>query len=37
MDDPAAKALFEVDAEVINGLNKAFSDYVQKNEAAWRK
>lgn len=36
MDDPSAKALFEVSAEVIIGLKKSFSDYEQKNEAAWR-
>ena len=37
MDDPSAKALFEVSAEVITGLEKAFTDYEQKNEAAWKK
>jgi len=36
IDDPAAKALFEVSAEVITGLQKAFSDYEQKNEPAWK-
>lgn len=36
MDDPSAKALFEVSAEVIIGLKKAFSDYEQKNEPAWK-
>jgi hypothetical protein len=36
MDDPAAKALFEVSAEVIIGLQKAFEDYEKKNEAAWQ-
>jgi hypothetical protein len=35
VDDPKAKALFEVSAEVIDGLQKAFSDYESKNEAAW--
>ena len=34
--DPAAKALFETSAEVLGGLEKAFSDYEQKNEAAWK-
>ena len=34
--DPQAKALFEVSAEVIQGLQKAFSDYEKKNEEAWR-
>lgn len=37
VDDPQAKALFEVSAEVIDGLHKAFSDYEQKNEKAWTK
>ena len=37
LEDPKAKALFEVSAEVIGGLEKAFTDYEQKNEAAWRK
>ncbi len=37
MQDPSAKALFEVSAEVLIGLEKAFSDYEQKNEVAWRK
>jgi hypothetical protein len=37
VEDPKAKALFEVSAEVIKGLEKAFMDYEQKNEAAWKK
>lgn len=37
MDDPSGKALFEVSAEVLIGLEKAFTNYEQKNEAAWRK
>lgn len=37
VDDPKAKALFEVSAEVIKGLEKAFTDYEQKNESAWKK
>jgi hypothetical protein len=37
LQDPSAKALFEVSAEVISGLEKAFTDYEQKNEAAWKK
>ena len=37
LQDPSAKALFEVAAEVITGLEKAFTDYEQKNEAAWKK
>jgi cytoplasmic iron level regulating protein YaaA (DUF328/UPF0246 family) len=36
VDDPAAKALFEVSAEVIIGLHKAFEDYEKKNEEAWQ-
>lgn len=37
VDDPAAKALFETSAEVIGGLEKAFSDYEGKTEPAWKK
>ena len=37
VNDPKAKALFEVSAEVLGGLQKAFEDYEQKNEAAWRE
>lgn len=37
VDDPKAKALFEVSAEVIDGLKKAFADYETKNEPAWSK
>jgi hypothetical protein len=37
LEDPSAKALFEVSAEVIIGLEKAFTDYEEKNEPAWRK
>ncbi len=37
VDDPSAKALFEVAAEVIGGLEKAFTDYEKKNEGAWKK
>jgi len=36
MDEPQAKAMFETSAEVLGGLRKAFRDYEQKNEAAWR-
>jgi hypothetical protein len=36
MDDPKAKALFEVSAEVISGLQKAFEDFEKKNEKAWQ-
>jgi hypothetical protein len=37
MDDPAAKALFETSAEVIGGLEKAFTDFETKNEEAWKR
>jgi hypothetical protein len=37
VDDLSAKALFETSAEVIGGLEKAFSDYESKNEPAWKK
>lgn len=37
VDDPKAKALFEVTAEVIDGLQKAFNDYEKKNESAWKR
>lgn len=36
VNDPAAKALFETSAEVLIGLEKAFSDYESKSEPAWR-
>jgi hypothetical protein len=36
VEDTRAKALFETSAEVLNGLIKAFSDYQQENEAAWK-
>jgi len=35
--EPQLKAMFETSAEVLGGLIKAFHDYEQKNEAAWRK
>lgn len=37
VDEPQLKAMFETAAEVLIGLEKAFSDYEQKNESAWRK
>jgi len=37
VDEPQLKAMFETSAEVLGGLIKAFQDYEQKNEAAWRK
>jgi hypothetical protein len=36
VEDASAKALFEVSAEVLIGLENAFSDYEQKNESAWK-
>jgi hypothetical protein len=37
VEEPQLKAMFETSAEVLTGLKKAFSDYEQKNESAWRK
>jgi hypothetical protein len=36
LHEPQAKALFEVTAEVLDGLVKAFQDYEEKAERAWR-
>jgi hypothetical protein len=36
VDEPQLKAMFETSAEVIGGLMKAFRDYEEKNEPAWR-
>jgi hypothetical protein len=36
VDEPQLKAMFETSAEVLGGLRKAFHDYEQKNESAWR-
>jgi hypothetical protein len=36
VDEPQLKAMFETAAEVLGGLSKAFRDYEQKNESAWR-
>jgi hypothetical protein len=36
VDEPQLKAMFETSAEALTGLRKAFSDYEQKNEPAWR-
>lgn len=36
IDEPQLKAMFETSAEVLGGLEKAFRDYEQKNEKAWR-
>lgn len=35
VDDPKARALFEVTAEVLTGLRKAFDDY-EDQALAWR-
>lgn len=35
-DDPKAQALFETTAEVLQGLCKAYDDYAQRREQAWR-
>jgi len=35
VSDPKAKALFETTAEVLGGLEKAFSDYQSENLGAW--
>jgi len=37
VDEPQFKAMFETSAEVLGGLIKAFRDYEQKYEAAWRR
>jgi hypothetical protein len=36
VSDPKAQALFETAADVLLGLAKAFSDFEQKNERAWK-
>jgi len=37
VEDARAKALFEVSAEVLTGLKKAFTDFEEKKEEAWSK
>jgi hypothetical protein len=37
VDEPQFKAMFETAAEVLGGLVKAFKDYEQKNESAWKR
>jgi hypothetical protein len=37
VEEPQFKAMFETAAEVLVGLTKAFSDYEQKKETAWRR
>ena len=36
IDDPKAQALFETTAEVLKGLVKAFTDFEEKKEQAWK-
>ena len=36
VDDLHAKALFEVSAEVLQGLQRAFEHFETKSEEAWR-
>jgi hypothetical protein len=36
VSDPKAQALFETTAEVLKGLEKAFDDFEQKREEAWK-
>ena len=36
VDDARARALFETTAEVLLGLEKAFADYEEASEPAWR-
>jgi hypothetical protein len=36
VNEPKAQALFETTAEVLIGLQKAFSDYEEGSELAWR-
>ncbi len=36
IEEPQAKALFEVSAEVLGGLQKAFEHYESKSEKAWK-
>lgn len=36
VDDPRVKVLFELSAEVLGGVRKAFTDYQEQKEEAWR-
>ena len=36
VDEPKFQAMFETAAEVLGGLKKAFDDYEQKTEKAWK-
>lgn len=37
VEEPQAKAMFETSAEVLGALVKAFQDYEQRSEPAWRR
>ncbi len=37
VSDPKAQALFETTAEVLSGIKKAFEDFEQGNERAWKR
>jgi hypothetical protein len=37
INDAKAQALFETTAEVLIGLRKAYEDFEQRNEEAWKK
>ena len=37
LGDARGKALFETAAEVLGGLDRAFSHYIDKSERPWRK
>ncbi|MGI8405209.1 MAG: hypothetical protein ACR2OE_10695 [Thermomicrobiales bacterium] len=37
INEPRAQALFETTKEVLNGLVKAYSDYEEGKEPAWRQ
>ncbi|MGE5251569.1 MAG: hypothetical protein ACM3QS_15310 [Bacteroidota bacterium] len=36
VDDPQARALFEVSAEVLGGLQKAYQHFEDRSEKAWK-
>lgn len=36
IDDPRGQALFETTAEVLAGPQKAYTDYENRSEEAWR-
>jgi hypothetical protein len=37
VSDPKAQALFETTAEVLGGLEKAYQDFEDRNERAWKR